>query len=348
MSSMDGVDAEAPLDGASAALLELESTWLARLRKAPKRVVFTDGIDRRVVVAAARLAADGGIHPLLLAEAGDVARVAEDAGVELPSSVQVLTPEMAFEIDSIREGLENATRGRPGAAEVLIERQRDPLYLGASAVMSGYVDACVGGSTRPTAAVLRAALSVIGLNKDASCVSSSFLMVLHDGRVMSFGDCAVLPEPNAEQLAEVALATSSTFMALTGNTPRVAFLSFSTKGSASDPHVSLVQEGTAIAAQRAPTLCLDGELQADAALDATVAAGKAPGSPVAGNANVLVFPSLDAGNIGYKLVERLGRARAIGPLLQGLAAPMNDLSRGCSSEDIRAVTLISALMACGV
>lgn len=347
MSALDCVDVGASLDGASAALSTLESTWLAVLREDPKRVVFTDGTDRRVVVAAARLAAEGAVQPILLAERREVARVAEEACVDLPDSVHVLAPEDAFEVRSIREGLRDAARGRRIAADVLIERQRDPLYLGASAVHAGYVDACVGGSTRPTAAVLRAALSVIGLNKDAHCVSSSFLMALQDGRIMTFGDCAVLPQPDAEQLAEVALATSSTFMALTGDTPRIAFLSFSTKGSASHPHVSLVREGATIAARRAPTLCLDGELQADAALDVDVAAGKAPGSPIAGKANVLIFPSLDAGNIGYKLIERLGHARAVGPLLQGLAAPMNDLSRGCSSEDIRAVALISAVMARG-
>ena len=338
-------EGDALSDGASVALSALESAWRATLQKSPKRVVLTDGADPRVVAAAAWLAADGAVEPVLLAARLEVARVAEDSGVELPGSVEVISPEDAFEVPSIREALEAALQGRSLPVDMLSEHQMDPLYLGAAALRSGYADACVGGSTRPTAAVVKAALSVLGLRRGARCVTSSFLMVLEDGRALSFGDCAVLPQPDPEQLAEVALATSATFRTLTGEAPRVALLSFSTKGSASHPQVTLVREAAGIAARRSPTLCLDGELQADAALDTMVGETKAPGSPVAGHANVLVFPNLDAGNIGYKLTQRLAHARAIGPLLQGLAAPMNDLSRGCSTDDVRVVTLVSALMA---
>ena len=338
------LDGEASMDGASRGLAALESTWLTTLQKAPKRVILTDGADPRVVAAADRLAADGGVVPVLLAEPSEVARVVEEAGVELHDAVEILAPAAAREVRPIREALDEALRGRPFPIDVLTERRRDPLYLGAAAVCSGYVAACVGGSTRPTAAVVRAALHMLGLAPGSSCATSSFLMVLDDGRVLSFGDCAVLPQPNAEQLAEVALATSGTFATLTGREPKVAFLSFSTKGSAAHPLVTLVQEATAIAVRRAPSLCLDGELQADAALDATVGEAKSPGSQVAGHANVLVFPNLDAGNIGYKLTQRLANARAIGPLLQGLAAPMNDLSRGCNADDVRVVAMAGALM----
>ncbi len=335
-------------DGASVALSALETAWRATLHRAPKRrVALTDGADPRVVAAAAWLAVDGAVEPVLLAEPSEVARVAEDVGVELPGSVEVLAPQGAFEVGLIRGAFEDALQGRSLPVDMLRQYKRDPLYLGAAAVRSGYAHACVGGSARPTAEVVRAALLVLGLRSGAQCVTSSFLMVLEDGRALSFGDCAVLPQPDSEQLAEVALATSATFRTLTGEVPRVALLSFSTKGSASHPQVTLVREAADLAARLSPTVCLDGELQADAALDTVVGQMKAPGSAVAGRANVLVFPNLDAGNIGYKLTQRLAHARAIGPLLQGLSAPMNDLSRGCSMADIRVVTLVSALMALG-
>lgn len=331
-------------EGASIALATLEAQWLATLQRAPKRVVLADGDDPRAVSAANQLAADGGVDPVLLADEVEVARVAEDIGVDLPRSVEILAPEAAFENLDIREAFQDALEGRSIPLDVMAERRWDPLYLGAAAVRSGYAHACLGGSTRPSAHVLRAALSILGPAGDAHCVTSSFLMVLDDGRVLSFGDCAVLPEPDAEQLAEVAIATSTTFTTLTGIMPKVALLSFSTKGSAAHRSVAVVREAVRIAAARSPHLCLDGELQADAALDMTVAKTKSPHSPVAGAANVLIFPNLDAGNIGYKLTERLGHARALGPLLQGLAAPMNDLSRGCSANDIRSIALASALM----
>lgn len=342
-----GTESEVLPGGASAAVSALESAWLVALRRTPKRVVLTDGSDPRVVAAAAWLAAGGGVRPVLLAEEAEVARSAKEAGVELSGSVEVLTPAAAFEIPSLREVFEEALRGRPLSLGVVTERRQDPLYLGAAAVRSGHADACVGGSTRPSADVLRAALTILGQASDAQCVTSSFLMVLEDGRILSYGDCAVLPEPDAEQLAEVAVATSATYATLTGREPKVAMLSFSTKGSAEGRRVSVVREAVRMTSARAPTLCLDGELQADAALDVAVASRKAPNSPVAGSANVLIFPNLDAGNIGYKLTERLANARAIGPLLQGLTAPMNDLSRGCSTDDVRAVVLASAVLACG-
>lgn len=339
---IEGDDARAD---AAAALGALEAQWSARLRDASRTVVLTDGGDPRAVGAAAALASVEGMHVVVLGDQAEMARALEEVGIEPSCSVDWLSSEQAYGEPLIREALDEALESRPLRPDVLSTRRCDPLYLGAAAVRSGYAHACVGGSSRSTADVLRAALTVIGVAKGARCVTSSFLMILDDGRPLGFGDCAVLPEPDPEQLAEVAVATSETFAALTGIEPRVALLSFSTKGSAEHPSVTVVREATRLVHERAPELCADGELQADAALDGVVGSAKAPGSSVAGCANVLIFPNLAAGNIGYKLTERLGHAKALGPLLQGLARPMNDLSRGCSERDVEAVALASVVRA---
>jgi phosphate acetyltransferase len=223
----------------------------------------------------------------------------------------------------------------------------DPVTFGAALVALGEADGCVAGAACPTGDVVRAALWAVGTASGVSLVSSSFYMVMQDDAVFTFTDCAVVPEPTPGQLAEIALAAARDRTKLVGDTPRVAFLSYSTKGSAGGPPVARVQEAAARFQQLAPNIVCDGELQVDAALNVEVGERKAPGSPVAGRANVLVFPDLDAGNIGYKLVQHLGGAVAIGPILQGLARPVADLSRGATPDDIVEVAAMVALQSDG-
>jgi phosphate acetyltransferase len=224
-----------------------------------------------------------------------------------------------------------------------LELAAEPLNFGASLVALGEADGCVGGAVSSTAEVVRAALWAVGTDSGVSLISSAFYMALPSGVVLTFTDCAVVPEPTPDQLAEIALSAVRARTGLVGDSPRVAFLSYSTKGSAQGPQIDRVRAALARFRELAPGVPSDGELQADAALVPEVCERKAPGSPVAGRANILVFPDLEAGNIAYKLVQRLAGATALGPILQGIRRPLADLSRGASADDIVEVAAMVAL-----
>jgi phosphate acetyltransferase len=335
--------------------IEAFSPHIARLHARafahPMRIVLTDGADERALAATRTLVKESAIQPILVGQAASILPQLDHMGIT--GQVDVYDPSEDSRqhdlIHLLRAQLEKRGKAIPDQS-TLYTMASEPIYGGMLLVQAGLADGLVGGAASPTATVLRAGIQVVGVDPQCPVVSGAFALLLAErlpaGQdVIVLGDVAVVPNPSAEQLASIAINTAHVAQAVLGEEPIVALLSFSTYGSAQDASVAKVREALQLVRYRAPALFVEGELQADAALIPEVSVHKAPGNTVQGRANVLIFPNLDAGNIAYKMVERIGRATALGVILSGLAKPINDLSRGCSASDIVNMVAVTALQA---
>ncbi len=323
------------------------SAVCARASKLGARVAFGEAADDRVLQAAVRLKREGVATPVLVLDPNDAAGNAR----VVATGLECVDPSTDPRVSALSAALFES-RAKHGMSEAEAAKlARDPLAFSIWLVKTGAVDAAVGGAVRTTRELMHFALWLIGPAKAVKTVSSAFYMVVPpfrsgrtDEEVLTYTDCSVVPNPTAPQLADIAIAAAAARRQIVGDEPRIALLSYSTKGSGGDgPSIATVQAAVALLKERAPNLAVDGDLQADAALIADIGARKAPASPVAGSANILVFPNLDAGNIAYKLTERLAHAQAIGPILQGLAMPVSDLSRGADADAIFHVAALTLL-----
>ena len=318
---------------------------IARARSERKTIVLAEGEDPRTLEAAETILDEGIADVVILGSEDDIA----ESGRRLDGA-KIIDPVDSALAPELAEALYEARKAKGMTEQQAFDTVRNPLYFGVMMVKTGHADGMVAGACHATGDVLRPALQILKTAPGTKLVSSFFIMDvpncdLGENGTFLFSDCGLEVQPDAERLAHIAVNSAKSWKALVGTDPVVALLSHSTFGSARNDDAAKVAEAAAIAREIAPNLAIDGEMQADAAIVESVGASKAPGSPVAGNANVLVFPDLDAGNIGYKLVQRLAKAEAYGPITQGIAAPVNDLSRGCSAADIVGVVAITAVQA---
>ena len=327
--------------------MELIEQLIARAKADKQRIVLPEGTEERTLKAANQILTDGVADLIILGNVDEILEKAQEWGLGNISKATLIDPATSEKREEYAQLLCELRKKKGMTIEQARQTVLDPLYFGCMIIKSGDADGQLAGARNTTGDVLRPALQIIKTAPGITCVSGAMLLLTHapecgDNGVLVMGDVAVTPVPDANQLAQIAVCTARTAKAVAGIEPRVAMLSFSTKGSAKHEVVDKVVEAFGIAKEMDPNLLIDGELQADAALVPSVGASKAPGSPIAGKANVLVVPSLEVGNIGYKLVQRLGHATAVGPILQGIARPVNDLSRGCSIEDVYKMIAITA------
>ena len=327
--------------------MELIEQLVARAKANKQRIVLPEGTEERTLKAANQILTDEVADLILLGNVEEIETLAKKWGLGNIHRATIIDPATSEKAEEYAQMLCELRKKKGMTIEEARKKVLDPLYYGCMIIKSGDADGQLAGARNTTGDVLRPALQIIKTSPGITCVSGAMLLLTHapecgDNGVLVMGDVAVTPVPDANQLAQIAVCTARTAKAVAGIEPRVAMLSFSTKGSAKHEVVDKVVEAFNIAKEMDPSLLIDGELQADAALVPSVGNSKAPGSPIAGKANVLVVPSLEVGNIGYKLVQRLGHATAVGPILQGMGRPVNDLSRGCSIDDVYKMIAITA------
>jgi len=327
--------------------MEILKRFIETAKSNPQRIVLPEGDEPRTLKAADRIIGDGIAKIILLGQSDKILAMAKENGLKNIERATIIDPQKSADAERYTDLLFELRKNKGLTREQAVELVKDPLYFGCLMIKSGDADGELAGARNTTGNVLRPALQIVKTQPGISVISGAMLMFCkekaygEDGFLL-VADVAVMPNPTAQELAQIAVCTGRTMKNMIGIEPKVAMLSFSTKGSAQHEFVDRVVEATGMAQQMAPELKIDGELQADAALVPSVGKFKAPSSPVAGEANVLVFPALEIGNIAYKMVERLGGAVSVGPVLQGMAAPINDLSRGCSVDDIYYMTAITA------
>lgn len=333
--------------------MDLIKQIVERAKANKQRIVLPEGTEERTLKAADRLLADEVVEVILIGNPDEIKALAEKHGLTNIDKATIIDPINNPRKEVYANLLFELRKSKGMTIEKATALAEDPLYLGTLIIKNGDADGEVAGAQNTTGDVLRPALQIIKTTPGISVVSGAFLMFTPkaeygENGLLVFADCAVMPNPNAQELAQIAVSTARTARAIAAIEPRVAMLSFSTKGSAKNELVDKVVEATRLAQEMAPEFAIDGELQADAAIVPSVGSSKAPGSAIAGRANTLVFPTLEVGNIAYKLVQRLAGAEAVGPVLQGIAAPVNDLSRGCSVDDIYKLVAITATQAIGL